>query len=60
MLAATRLRPTVGALAANAGPSRVTLPRDDEMLDTDSEGEETEAVSSKSFNDLRRQTRAQA
>jgi hypothetical protein len=30
------------------------------MLDTDSEGEETKAVSSKSFNDLRRQTRAQA
>jgi hypothetical protein len=60
MLAATGPRPTVGAPAADAGPSRVTPPGDDEMLDTNSEGEETEAVSSESFNDLRRQTRAQA
>jgi hypothetical protein len=58
MLAATRLRSTVGALAANARPSRVTLPQDNEMLDTNSKGEETKAVSSKLFNNLMQQTRA--
>jgi hypothetical protein len=58
ILAATRLRPTVGALAVNARPSRVTLPKDNEMLDTNSKGEETKAVFSKLFNDLRQQTRA--
>jgi hypothetical protein len=45
--------------ATSSGPS--TRPTDDnEMLDTDSEGEEPDAVSTESFNDLKRQTRAQA